>query len=389
MSIPHCGKKLMVYNVLKTLFVDAIPKPSNICLHKRNLSHVAHLKVQPQRVIDYNKILKAHAMTFKKKSKGHVEASKLLKEMKAKGIEPNSQTYLQLIIGMSTQRHRNNVQNDRLEKWFDELFILESKKEKKRSASDKMEKILQHLSTYGHPNLKAMFLKIIDKFELDISYWHLAMKGCIKSRNIGDAEELLNIARQKNIASMLSYKILIDSHLYCKDQKSASRIFSSMLNDKVTADCGTYELFVNYYMEQPFTPENLETLDKLWQAVVMTTTEATVPDDIIEKFIRYYGKHGELSKAEQVYLDIKSKKSQKLDRKSVGGMNKVIVGFAHKKQLPSAISLYYDMIGEGYKPSKYVLSKLIQAYKLKSDEETIQQLLDVTDKLNLDAKIAH
>ncbi|CAO3638031.1 unnamed protein product [Mucor hiemalis] len=305
--------------------------------------------------------------------------------MKARGIEPNSQTYLQLIIGMSTQRHRNNVQNDRLERWFDELFLLESKKEKKRSASDKMEKILQHISIYGHPNLKAMFLKIIDKFELDIIYWHLAMKGCIKSRNINDAEDLLNIGREKKISTMLSYKLLIDSYLYYKDQKSASRIFSLMLNDGVTADCGTYQLFVNYYMEQPFTPENLETLDKLWHAVIVTTTEATISDDIIEKFITYYGKHGELSKAEQVYLDIKSKRNQKLDRKSLGGMNKVIVGFSNKKQLPSAISLYYDMIGEGYKPSKYVLCKLIQAYKLKNDEETIQQLLNVTEELNLNS----
>lgn len=309
--------------------------------------------------------------------------------MKKKGIEPNSQTYLQLIIGISAQRHRNKVQNDRLEDWFNQLFKLELKKERKKSSSDKMKKILHHLSFYGHPKLKEIFTRMVGVYTLDNEYWNMAMKGCMKSRNIQDAEDILNMARENNVITVSSYKILIESYLlYHKDQKSASRIFSLMLNDKMTANYEIFELFINYYMEQPFSQDNSETLHKLWQAVTIVTKEEMIPSNIIEKYISYYGNHGELSKAEQIYLDIKSRKDSKLDRKSFGGMNKIIVGFSNKRQLPSALSLYYDMIGEGYKPSKYVISKIIEACKVKNDTEAIQQLLDVTEELNPSAKLA-
>jgi hypothetical protein len=368
----HCGNKFVFHNVIKTLFMNNTTTTTT----KRKLSSLVS-SPQPQKVIDYNKMLKGHAKTFKKTDSAQKEAIEILKEMEQKGIQPNSQTYLQLVIGMSFQRHRTHLQNERLQVWFDELIKIEKNKKTKSSTHDKLKKILFHLSFKGHPNLKSMFLQIIQEIDLDLEYWHMAMTGCIKSRKIDDAEDLLNLLRENKKATKSSYQILISSHLYLQDLSSASRIFSCMLQDQVTADHHTYELFIHHYMNQPFTQDTSETCFKLWQAVKMTTEHDKISQEIIEKYLSFFGKNGDLSKAEQIYLDVKE---QGLNRKCVGEMNRIIIGFANKRQLPSALSLFYDLIGQGYKPSQQVIIKITEACKAMQDEEAIQQLLAVVEE---------
>ena len=370
MSASHCRNKSLFNNVLKQNYVTSF-----VPVGKRSVSNSTNVATL-QKVIDYNRLLKTQALLFRKNTKGYLDADKILQEMKTKGLEPNSQSYLQLVMGLATQQNRSKEQDEKLEYWFHNLLNLELKKGKKRSTVDKMNKILIYLSLYGHPNLKDMFMKIISTYSLDATCWHMAMKGCIGSGKIKDAEELLNLARKENLATASCYEILIKTFLSSKDLKSASKIFSFMLNDNVTANHQIYNLFINHYMGLPFTPGNMETLDKLLQAVVMTTTEKTIPDDTAEKLIRYYSKHKKYTRAEQLYLDLKSRNGP--SPKVLHSMDKVIIGFANKKHLPSALSLYYDMLAQGYKPSNEVVLEIMEALEAQKDIEAIQQLMDIT-----------
>lgn len=365
MTTAHCNKFLL-HNVFKTLFTI---KPNiTITAGKRRLT------TGPQKVYDYNKLLRTHAETFKKKESSQREAEKLLEEMKSKRLEATSQTWLHLVLGVSAQRHRTHVQNQRLEDWLMNLLILEKDKERIASKLDKFKMVLRGLSSYGHPKLYQMFLKMNDMVELPVDSWHMAMKGCIKARKIEDALRLFELLREKEMATMTSYEILIESYLYLKQQTNASRMFSIMLQDNVAANYHTYELFIQYYMKLDYLPEHAEKLYKLWQAVLMTTNNE-VPDKMIQDYLLYFGKNGELSRVEQVYLDIKSRQ---LNRICVGRLNKTIIRFSKRKQLRSALSLYYDLIGQGYKPSKNVIEKITQACISRDDKEAVQQLIDIT-----------
>lgn len=355
MTSIHCGQKFAIHHVFKTLFT-------------RPTTFSRKLTTGPQKLFDYNKLIKSHAKTFKKQDSGQKEAIKILSEMKMKGIQPNSQTWLQLVIGMSFQRHRTHAQNDRLETWFNNLLDSDSKR-------DTLKKALFHLSFQGHPKLFEMFTKINNKIVLQVEDWHSAIKGCIKAKQMKDANELLDLLRKHKMATITSYQLLIESYLFLQDQASASQIFSLMLQDKITANYEIYELFIDYYMSLDYLPDHANTLIQLWQAVVMTTRETDIPQDMIQKYLGYFGKHGELSKAEQIYLDVKP---ARLNRRCIGDLNKVIIGFSNKRQLPSALSLYYDLLAQGYKPSQNLINKITQACLDTDDKEAVQQLIDVT-----------
>ncbi|KAI7896041.1 uncharacterized protein EV154DRAFT_493327 [Mucor mucedo] len=357
MTTIHCGQKFAIHNVFKTLFIT------------RSTTIKRKISTAPQKLLDYNKLLKSHAKTFKKQDSGQKEAIKILQEMKLHGIQPNSQTWFQLVIGMSFQRHRTHAQNDRLEAWFNNLVASEPKIEK-------FKKVLFHLSFQGHPNLLEMFTKMNNKAELQVEDWHAAIKGCIKAKKMEDANVLLEMLRKNKMATISSYRLLIESYLYLQDGASASQIFSFMLQDEITANYEIYELFIDHYMSLEYVPDHANTLIKLWQAVLMTKTETNIPQEMIQKYLSYFGQHGELAKAEQVYLDVKA---GRLSRRCVGELNKVIIGFSNKRQLRSALSLYYDLLGQGYKPSQNVINKISEACLATGDKEAIQQLIDVTN----------
>ncbi|GAA5797621.1 hypothetical protein EDC94DRAFT_698149 [Helicostylum pulchrum] len=368
MSSIHCNKFLL-QNVFKTLFIS---KPAITTFGKRRIATTAI----PKKLVDYNRSIKTHALTFKKKESSQREAIKVLQEMKLKHIEPNSQTWLHLVIGMSFQRHRNNFQNQRLEEWFNNLLVSVKDKHRQASILDKFKKVIFHLSLHGHPKLLEMFLQMNSMIPLSVEYWHLAMKGCIKSRNIQDAETLFDLLREKTMATKTSYEILIESYLFLKDQASASKIFSVMLQDKMTANYDTYQLFIQYYMHLPYSTEHAETLFKLWQACLLTTTANNkLSDAMIYQYLSYFGGNGELTKAEQIYLDVKPRI---LDRKCFGALNKLVISSCQRKHLLSALSLYYDLLAQGYKPSKYVIDKITKLCIERHDTEAIKQLIEIT-----------
>ncbi|KAL9537771.1 hypothetical protein MBANPS3_011483 [Mucor bainieri] len=333
---------------------------------------------------DYSQRLKAHASKFRKRDQSQVNAEAIIDEMKDKGFQPTSQNYLQLLMGISLQRHRTHKQNQRMQLWFDEFLRLELHK---RNPWPKLKKAVMAMSSKGHPNMKAMFLKLDSVYTVqDSACWNAAMVGCVRDGQLRDAEELLVLAQERKLANSESYQILIDVYLHLQDQPSASRIFSLMIQHNVTADVPIFELFIIHYMAQPISNDIYRTLDRLWQAVLLTSTD-NIPDDMIFKLLSYYGSHGQLARGEQVYLDVKSRQ-QRLDRQCLGQLNKIMIGFCNKRQLPSALSLMYDLLGQGYNPSSHVLCKIIRACNAVGDREAAQQLLSTIQEVDPKAKIA-
>ncbi|CAO0792891.1 unnamed protein product [Mucor circinelloides] len=396
MSI-HCGNKFVCHNVFRSLFM-ATTKPS-IQRRKLSTSVVEHVKnstlateatstnsiasdtiamktARCKQMHEYSQRLKAYALTFKKRDQGQLDALAIIEEMKQKGFQPTSQNYLQLLMGISLQRHRTHKQNRRMELWFEEFLRLELLK---RNPWPKLKKAVMAMSFKGHPNMKAMFLKLDSVHTVqDSECWNAAIMGCVKDMQLLDAEELLKLAQDRNLANSESYQILIDVYLFLQNQPSASRIFSLMLKHNVAADFRIFESFIAYYMSLPANNDNYRTLDRLWQAVLLTSTD-NIPNDMIFKLLSYYGLHGELSSGEQVYLDVKSRQ-QRLDRKCLGQLNKIIIGFCNKRQLPSALSLMYDLIGQGYNPSSRVLYM--------DDREAAEQLVHTIQEVDPEAKLA-
>lgn len=333
---------------------------------------------------DYSQRLKTHASKFRKREQSQLNAVAIIDEMKQKGFQPTSQNYLQLLMGISLQRHRTHKQNQRMQVWFEEFLRLELLK---RNPWPKLRKAVMAMSFKGHPNMKAMFLKLDSLHTVqDSACWNAAMVGCVRDGQLLDAEALLALAQERKLANSESYQILIDAYLHLQDQPSASRIFSLMIQHNVAADLPIFKLFITYYMALPTTDDTYRTLDRLWQAVLLTSTD-NIPNDMIFKLLSYYGSHGQLARGEQVYLDIKSRQ-QKLDRQCVGQLNKIIIGFSNKRQLPSALSLMYDLLGQGHNPSSQVLCKIIQACKDVDDREAAQQLINTIQQVNPEAKLA-
>jgi pentatricopeptide repeat protein len=311
----------------------------------------------------------------------------ILEEMKRNGCQPNSQSYLQLLIGMSRKRHRSHVQNDRMEEWFYDFLRALDTSWRRKPPLGLLKKAMHTISFRGHPHLGHMYLKVCSLYgDLDVICWNLAIQGCVNSKNMQDAEMLLNLAREKKMVNASTYQILIEGYLKMADQKSSSRIFSLLLQDKVTPDYRIFELFIDYYLTLPAKMETYETVNRLWQAVMMITN-VTVPDKMIQQLFAYFLNHDQLQYAEQIYLDIKFRK-QKLNQPCLVQLGKVMIGFAKKRQLLSALSLFYDLNGEGYRVDDIVIYKIIKACIDANDKEAAQQLVKVLEELDPNAKIA-
>lgn len=393
----HCGNRFTCHNVFQSLFttlaIKQLPnkrKLSTAVLDQVKRSPITSAPNAPEaapctlKLYNYNKLLIMHAKRFNKHYQDQLDSVAILEEMKRNGLQPNSQSYLQLLIGMSRKRHRSDNQNNRMEEWFhDFLGTLDPGK----SSMALLKKALHTMSFRGHPNLKQMFLKICSLHgDLDVTCWNLAIQGCVRSKNMADAEILLNLAREKKLVNVSSYHIVIEGYLKLIDQKSSGRIFSLLLQDKFTPDYNLFALFIDFYLTLPANTDTYETVNRLWQAIMMLT-DIAVPDEMIQQLLSYFLRHGQLMYAEQIYLDVKSR-NQKLDRPCLVQLSKVMMAFAKKRQLLSALSLFYDLNGEGYRVDEVVVRRLIQACIKANDKEAAEQLVKVLEEFHPDAKMA-
>ncbi|CEP16883.1 hypothetical protein [Parasitella parasitica] len=404
MSI-RCGSKLVCHNAFEYLFMEA----TRSSIQRRKLTSFAmeHVKnsastrteaktplaitaeaiaakrAKGREMNEYNQRLKAYALKFKKRDESQVQASAIVEEMIRKGLQPSNQTYLQLLMGISLQRHRTHKQNSRMEAWFEEFLKLELLK---RNPWPKLKKAILAMSFKGHPNMKAMFLKLDSAHRVqDSECWNAAITGCVRDRQLQDAEALLMMAQKRRLTNSKSYQTLIDVYLFLQDQPSASRIFSLMIDHNVAANFPIFESFIAYYISQPASNDSIKTMERLWQALLVTSTE-NIPDETIFKLLRYYRMHRSFASGEQVYLDLKSRQ-QKLNERCADELYKVIVGFSNQRKLLSALSLTYDLLGQGYSPSYEVLCKIIEGCIKMKDKDAAYQIMNIIQEINPQARL--
>ncbi|KAI8876882.1 hypothetical protein K501DRAFT_337803 [Backusella circina FSU 941] len=327
----------------------------------------------------YNQIIKAHARQ-RHDSHRQRKASNLVEEMKKNGVTPSNQTYFQLILGMS-----NNSKQDLLPLFY-EFLKLEGLKNYRRTPS-KFKTIVRVVASQGHPQLLDM-LTYTDQycFELDKQTYTTAIVACALNENsLAMAEKLLHYARRKGKAEVAAYDILIRVHLTKRqDLKSASQIFSTMSKDGLDATPSIYTSFIKTYIKEPKEENNdpslrIETVRRLWQAMMMIYKKQVPDISLITQMLGYYRRHGVLSDAEQLYLDTTKKMHIKLDRAALWEMNNLILAFLKRKQIHSVLSLHYDLLGLGYyRPNGYVMQEIIKLLCERGDKETAEQLIQIT-----------
>ncbi|CEG63535.1 hypothetical protein RMATCC62417_00662 [Rhizopus microsporus] len=351
-------------------------------LHHNRLqqAHVMLLKQTiPLPVHFYNFVLKGYAKNFQRPNK--LEKSlEILQLMKERGVEPSSQSYIQLIMGLAQKGTRlTKEQADLMQTWFDEFVRIESGSTSVKKPFAKFKKLMRCIYYRGHPNLKGMFYHFLDTFREhklgDSETWNLVIVGCIRWGNIEDAEDILKRAREEKVANSTSFQVIIKAHLNQGNRRSASMIFKLLLKDEILADRETYETFIKYYLRQK---NSTEMIKRLWQGVLMTTQPGDViqPNTVI-KLTQYYRKHDALTEAEQVYLDLKMKQ-QTLTMAYIEQVSWLMAEFADRKQFNSTVSLYLDMIGSGYKPDREAVERMLSALQDNNKFDLIQQIMSVT-----------
>ncbi|KAI8997871.1 hypothetical protein BDB01DRAFT_772719 [Pilobolus umbonatus] len=328
-----------------------------------------------RKVSTYNMLLKSHAKLFYDSRAHRVEAVKLLKEMQRNGVKPTANTYFILLYGLINKRKLSIEEEKLMEAWFNELSRIQARP---NSIRLKVDILLREFIKKGHPKLGDFFMKFPRE---DTEYWNLVLEGCLNSKKPSKAETVLDHMRMLKISNRTSYHMLITYYLQMqKDLKSASKIFSTMFNDQITADQSIYETFISFYIELR-DKDTIATVEKLWQAILLTRKEDDeISVNLVSSLMGFYLKMRALSSAEQLYLDLKSI-NYSIDKHVVGQMSKLITEFASQHKMKSAMSLYYDLLGAGYNPSNHVLKVLISTSIEDNDEDTANQLLTVTREM--------
>ncbi|KAG1446773.1 hypothetical protein G6F56_009471 [Rhizopus delemar] len=378
---PWLPKILLQFRLYKTA---PCPQLSASLLHdlKQNRLEQVHVKIckqpTPLPTHFYNYLLKGYAKNFE--SPRYLEKSlDVLKEMRTRGVEPNSQSYMQLIMGLGLKVKRlNNLEKYWLQKWFDEFVRIESGNLFPKKFFAKYKKLLRCVHYKGDMNPKKNLYLVLKTFEnkklRDSETWNLVIASCVQGKNIKDAEEVLERARLEQVANSTSYHIVIKGYLKSKDQQSAHRVFKRMLEDKMVADKSTYETFIQYYLTQE-EKNTVETLKRLWQGILLTTKKREVVSSVTSIALsKYYRSHGALEEAEQLYLDLKLKRKA-LDKDYLEELNQVIMQFVDKRQYISAVSLYFDLVGQGYSPNSKTLEHITRSFESNSQFEAIEQLM--------------
>lgn len=351
---------------------------------KHNRLQQAHVMISkqptPVPVHFYNYLLKGYAKNFRK---AHTLERSLdvLTEMRLKGVEPSSQSYMQLIMGLALRVTPLNKEEEKwMQRWFDEFLRIESGNTYPKKTFNKFKKLMRCVYYKGHPNLKHMFYAVLNTFPTkleDVETWNLVIAGCIQSQRIRDAEQVLERARMEQVANSTSFRMVIQAYLVKGDQSSANRVLKHMLQDHIVADKATYEIFIQYCLTRKQKKTSIEMLKQLWQGVLMTTDRGDViHPEITVLLTNYYKRRGALEEAEQMYLDMKYKQLI-ITKEHLQALNEIIIQFVNKQQYISAVSLIFDLVGQGYTLNQETITHITQSLEANNQFETIEQLTSV------------
>ncbi|KAI7869004.1 hypothetical protein BDF14DRAFT_414399 [Spinellus fusiger] len=353
------------------------------------------LKESNHRTLDmYNTLLKGYAKQFMH-FRNQKEVTSLVNEMCRNGIQPSSQTYMQILLGYFSLRNNNSNDIKRAKAWFKRFMTHEATVNYFDSHAI-IRKFIQIMSTTGH---RAMYFVVTTALEANIPFdeamLYQAIKGCMAARHEPKAELILDFIRRRQYActhppTTRMYHALIRGYLdpharFMLDR--ATKVFQLMLQDGIVADAEVYRTFVVAYTSVPLQDEEtqkarLEMLQRLWQAMLAVSEEGRRVDEwIVQALCRYYIAQDALPEAEQLYWDMR-KHGHKLTRFLVPDFCSLMIAFATRYQLPSAISLYYDMLTLGHRPGSKVKGSIICKTADKNNLELSKQLLDITKEVS-------
>ncbi|KAI9020162.1 hypothetical protein CLU79DRAFT_755974 [Phycomyces nitens] len=359
---------------------------------KRALKNLIQTGTKP-RVVVYNGFIKAHCMEFRH-FRHQKAAEDIVNEMIKAGIQPTSGTYMQILLGYSV--HCDNRRNTlkRIKHWFDCFMAVEAIGGYNYTHR-KIKKLLEMMApTNNHALYPMVRTALAAGIPFDQDMWTTAIKGCVVAQRRELAEELLSIARRREYGTVCDptspmYDILMEGYLSGKiELESATRIFQWMMEDGKVAGSNVYGYFLLGYSNAPLkgdeTPElRIEMLRRLWQAMItMSSAKEGLGMDrnVLERLYEYYVSRDILDEAEQMYWDLR--KHQKLfERCLVPIFYNLIIKFSEKLQVPSAMTLYYDMLSRDHKPGSEVMCALIAANAERNDLESAKQMLSITQEV--------
>lgn len=321
-----------------------------------------------------------------------MEAHTLLDDMERHGITPTSQTYIQMLLGYIIHTNAGATPSSS-ETWrlipslFDRLLHCERQQGYKRT-HHKIKKLVEVMAGVGHASiLPVMVASAKAGIRLELSIWNAALTGCIKGGNVDDGGQLLDLMRHSSSQApdSTSYRIVIGGYLRQRgavDMDRAIEVLQHMLDDGVAADDRIYQDFLYAYLtppkDQPPGDSRLPTIQRLWQAMTMTTGHR-MDGRLLVMLLDYYMEHHGYAAMEQVYWDLRQRNAS-LSRRTAIYFFKAVTGFAQKQHLLSGISMFYDLVGNGHGANHAATSALLQACILRGQLDMAQQILDVVEE---------
>ncbi|KAI7881988.1 hypothetical protein K492DRAFT_236321 [Lichtheimia hyalospora FSU 10163] len=313
-------------------------------------------------------------------------AEKLVNDMLNLGITPGSSIWMELLMGQAI----HGLPLTYLDPFL--VAVADSKR-----GAHRIKKIVQLLSSRGHPAL----LTVVERTQesIDVDTWNMAIKYSVFAGNMVTAESLFNTMPHRNATS---FHTLLRGYLEHRAIDPAIRIFRSMIEKGITIEPDVYDAFILAYTDtskhhhgtsssttssstSTTIPENedsielrIETLRRLWRSM---RDRDHVPDHVLSRMFEFYLRHDALADAEQLYWDLREHHDRRpFGRRTEGWVSNMIMAFAGKRQLLSAISLTYDWIGLGYAPNSKAIIKLIKACHKRDDLAAAKQLLNIMEE---------
>lgn len=353
----------------------------------------------------YRHLIKAEAKHFYDIDR-RKRAEILLNEMNRRGLCPDSNTYLQFLMGLALYC----PDKDLMMTWFRRFMDLEAEHGWKRT-QQRVKLLVEMMASHGHPSTFAVFSDALDDAGLsfDVDTWNKTIRGCLYAGDFDAAEELLERLRKREDTkpNLETYHTLMRGYL-CQlplspnhrprrqvvDLDAAIRLFQRMCDDGLSANLAIYESFFTAYTSYQMADDEqlrIETLRRLWQVALNSVVivdhdkedsdkNNLLHDDILPSLFQFYMRHDVLNEAEQLYWALRQHRYP-LSRRLLGEINSLIVAFAKRRHLPSALSLTYDFLAAGHWPSRRTVLAVIRCCSARGDLDSAKQLLDIMEEI--------
>ncbi|CAO3590285.1 unnamed protein product [Absidia cylindrospora] len=298
---------------------------------------------------------------------------------------------------------------------FTRFFQCEQERHFKRT-DRKVKKLVEVMASMGQGAILPMMMMacVEANIQLDVAIWNTALAGCAKGGYMDAAEHLLEMMRLSSeqqemdpglsavaIPDVTSYHAVISGYLGRDGGSVGSRdvnidraveLFQMMMDDGLVADYRIYQTFLYAYASPTLLKNSnqgtstqqqgvpLDTLQRLWQAMMTTMTDGQKLDDgVLTMLLDCYLRNQGYSAMEQVYWDLRQR-GYAFSRSTAICFYKAITGFAREQHLISGIAMFYDLLTYGHGANHSATSSLLRACMLRGQLDMAQQIVDVIEE---------